>query len=108
MSPMIIEIRDQARDDLQLGFRFYEGQSPGLGQYFLDCIFADIDSLVGLAGIHESVDGFQRLLSKRFPFAMYYTVAGNIVRVWAILDCRRDPNWIQVRLGRTRPDIPSV
>jgi len=105
---MTIEIREQARDDLQLGFRFYEGQSPGLGQYFLDCIVADIDSLIGLAGIHESVDGFLRLLAKRFPFAIYYTVAGNSVRVWAILDCRRDPNWIQGRLGGILPDIPNA
>jgi hypothetical protein len=99
---MIIEIREKARDDLQIGFRFYEGQAPGLGQYFLDCIFADIDSLKRFAGIHESVDGFQRLLSKRFPFSIYYTVAGEVVRVWAILDCRRDPSWIEGRVRQVR------
>ena len=97
---MIIEISEKAREDLQIGFRFYEGQAPGLGQYFLDCIFVDIDSLKRFAGIHESVDGFQRLLSKRFPFAIYYTVVGEQVRVSAVLDCRRDPFWIQRRLRR--------
>ena len=56
---MIIEIREQAREDLQLGFRFYEEQSPGLGRYFLECLFADIDSLNTFAGIHETV-GDQR------------------------------------------------
>jgi plasmid stabilization system protein ParE len=100
MLPVIIEIREQARDDLQLGFQFYEDQAPGLGRYFLECLFADIDSLTKFAGIHETVDGFQRLLSKRFPFAVYYTVTGQRVRVSAVLDCRRDPRWTQRRLRR--------
>ena len=95
---MIIEIREQAREDLQLGFRFYEEQAPGLGQHFLECLFTDIESLTRFAGIHETVDGFKRLLSKRFPFAIYYTVVGDRVRVSAVLDCRRDPFWIQRRL----------
>jgi len=97
---MIIEIREQAREDLQLGFRFYEEQAPGLGRHFLECLFVDIESLTRFGGIHETVDGFKRLLSKRFPFAIYYTVAGDRVRVSAVLDCRRDPYWIQRRLRR--------
>jgi plasmid stabilization system protein ParE len=97
---MLIEIREQAREDLKLGFQFYEEQAPGLGQYFLECLFTDIDSLTKFAGIHETADGFQRLLSKRFPFAIYYTVVGEQVRVSAVLDCRRDPSWIQRCLRR--------
>lgn len=100
MLPVIIEIREQARDDLQLGFQFYEDQAPGLGRYFLECLFADIDSLTKFAGIHETVDEFQRLLSKRFPFAVSCTVTGQRVQVSAVLDCRRDPRWTQCRLRR--------
>ncbi|MFM7291604.1 MAG: type II toxin-antitoxin system RelE/ParE family toxin [Planctomycetia bacterium] len=95
---MIIEIREQAREDLQLGFRFYEEQATGLGRHFLECLFVDIESLTRFAGIHETVDGFERLLSKRFPFAIYSTVVGDRVRVSAVLDCRRDPFWIKRRL----------
>ena len=43
---MIIEIREQAREDLQLGFRFYEEQSPGLGRYFLECLFAFLSAIL--------------------------------------------------------------
>jgi plasmid stabilization system protein ParE len=99
---MIIEIREEARGDLHTGYRFYEEQAAGLGRYFLECIFADIDSLGQFAGIHESVDGFQRKLSKRFPYAIFYEVVGNVVRIWAILDCRRDPDWIHKRLRSPR------
>lgn len=42
---MIIEIREEARGDLHIGYRFYEEQAVGLGRYFLECILADIDAL---------------------------------------------------------------
>lgn len=42
---MKVRILDEAQEDLVDGFRFYEGQSPGLGGYFLDSLFSDIDSL---------------------------------------------------------------
>jgi hypothetical protein len=47
-----IQILDEAQEDLIQGFRFYEGQEPGLGAYFLDCLFSDIDSLLVYAGVH--------------------------------------------------------
>ena len=100
MLPVIIQIREQARDDLQLGFQFYEDQAPRLGRYFLECLFAGIDSLTKFAGIHETEDAFQRLLSKRFPFAVSYTVTRRRVHVSAVLDCRRDSRRPQRRLRR--------
>jgi len=99
---MIVEIREEACGDLHVGYRFYEEQAAGLGRYFLECIFADIDALRQFAGIHESVDGYQRMLSKRFPYAIFYEVVGNVVRISAVLDCRRDPDWIHKRLRSPR------
>jgi hypothetical protein len=75
-----IEILDEALDDLDGGFHFYENQEIGLGSYFLDCLFSDIDSLVLFAGIHQVVHGYQRSLSKRFPFAIYYNMDGELIR----------------------------
>jgi plasmid stabilization system protein ParE len=40
-----VEILDEAEQDLIDGARFYEAQGPGLGEYFLDSLFSDIDSL---------------------------------------------------------------
>jgi len=96
---MKVEILDEAQEDLLDGFRFYECHSEGLGDYFLDSLFSDIDSLQIYAGIHSVHFGYHRLLSKRFPFAIYYRVARKTVRVHAVLDCRRDPGWIRDRLS---------
>jgi hypothetical protein len=62
---MKIKILSSASQDLMDGFRFYEKQSEGIGIYFLDSIFSDIDSLIINAGIHpEYFDNYYRLLSK--------------------------------------------
>jgi hypothetical protein len=95
---MRIELLDSAEKDLLNGFKFYERQSKGLGIYFLDSLFSDIESLHLYAGIHALHFGYHRLLSKRFPFAIYYRLQTDIIRVYAILDCRQNPDGIQNRL----------
>lgn len=95
---MKIEILEEAEQDLIEGFQFYESRAPGVGSYFLDCLFSDIDSLFLFFGIHQVVYGYHRCLSKRFPFAVYYDVIGESIRVHAVLDCRRNPAWIRKRL----------
>ncbi len=52
---MRIEILDETQEDLIEGFHFYENREIGLGSYFLDCLFSDIDSLLLYAGIHQVV-----------------------------------------------------
>ena len=81
---MKIEILDEALEDLIQGVHFYESRESGLGAYFLDCLFSDIDSLLVNAGIHQVIYSHRRPLSKRFPFAIYYNVEGNVVRVHAV------------------------
>lgn len=72
---MKVRIIEPAEQDLLDGYLFYESQAEGVGQYFLDCLYSDIDSLVLFAGTHRKVFGeFHWLLSKRFPFAVYYTL----------------------------------
>ena len=96
---MKIEILDEAEDDIANGIKFYQAQKEGLGDYFLDSIFSDIESLCIYAGIHIKILSYHRLLSKRFPFSIYYKINDNIVYIYAVLDCRRDPSWIEQRLG---------
>ena len=95
---MRIRILNEAEKDLEEGYRFYESQSPGLGSYFLDSLYSDIDSLSYFAGIHSVVFGYNRLLSKRFPFAVYYRIIDDVVLIFAILDCRQSPIRIRKRL----------
>ena len=87
---MKIVILPSVRDDLEAGFQYYEHQQEFLGEYFLDSLFSDIGSLRLYAGIHPKVSGNPRLLSKRLPYAVYYTEESGTVFVKAVLDCRAD------------------
>ena len=54
-------------------------------------MYADIDSLLIYAGIHPIMAGYYRMLSHRFPLAIYYRIAEERILVYRVLDCRQDP-----------------
>lgn len=89
----------EASEDLQAGFDFYESREPGIGSYFIDCLISDIESLCVFAGVHSYHFGFMRMLSKRFPYAVYYNIEGDIARVVAVLDMRMNPDTIRDSLS---------
>jgi len=97
---MRIRILKSAKVDLTAGFRFYEAKQSELGFYFLETLYSDIDSLLLFAGIHSiHFEKYHRLLSKRFPFAVYYRVVKDEIFISAVVDCRRNPAWIRKRLS---------
>lgn len=100
---MKVVVTRLAERDLLDGFAFYERQSEEVGAYFLDSLFSDIDSLVLYGGIHAKPDGrFHRCLAKRFPFAIYYQLGGDVVTVVAVLDCRQNPAKADRMLSRRK------
>ena len=95
---MTLHILESAFRDLADGRDFYERQGVGLGEYFLDSLFSDIDSLALYAGIHRKIFEFHRLLSKRFPYGIYYQFNDDNVIVYRVLDLRRNPRKIRAAL----------
>ena len=95
---MNIRVLPNAENDLEIGSDFYESQSVGVGDYFMSCLISDIESLKLYAGIHAKEFGFHRVVSKRFPFAIYYLMETDSVDIYAVLDCRQLPETIEQRL----------
>jgi len=94
-----VEISEDALADLDDGFLFYEAQEAGLGDYFIACLRADIEGLKISGGTHRVVYAdYHRLLSKVFPHGVFYTIEGGNAVVWAVLDLRRDPEWLRKQL----------
>jgi plasmid stabilization system protein ParE len=98
---MKVRVLRPASDDLAAGREFYNQQQEGVGAYFFDSLFSEIDSLVLHAGIHRIQFGYHRMLARRFPYAVYYRVLGGEAVVYRVLDCRRDPKWIRKTLEET-------
>ena len=93
----------EAIDDLNEGRSFYNHQESGVGDYFRDCLIADIESIIIYAGIHSKKFGLYRMFSKRFPYAIYYEIVEDIAYVVSVLPMRRDPAWIERKMNRN-PD----
>lgn len=96
-----IIISEDAFTDLHDGFDFYEHQQPGLGDYFSSQLRADIDGLKITAGIHRQQHrDLHRLLSRKFPYSIFYRFTSEEVLVLAVVDCRKEPGWIARHLSQ--------
>ena len=99
---MTVVVLEDAAEDIESGRVFYESCEPGVGDYFAESIVSDLESLILYAGIHPVYFGFHRMLSKRFPFGLYYEFEDGVAYVYAILDLRRDPLWLRRELQDRR------
>lgn len=88
----VIRILPGAVGDLEAAADFYESQRKGLGSDFVNALTDDVDRLLLHGGVHVLYQGFHRAISKRFPFAIYYLLDGDVVSIYAVLDCRKDPD----------------
>jgi plasmid stabilization system protein ParE len=98
---MKVRVLRPALEDLASGRKFYNQQAEGVGDYFFDSVFSELDSLILYAGIHQVHFGYHRLLARRFPYAVYYRVIEGEAVVFRILDCRRASRWIRKSLKET-------
>jgi hypothetical protein len=97
---MNIKILNDALNVIAKAFLFYVNQKDNLGEYFLDSIMSDIESLYIYYGIHFKIKDYFRVLSKRFPFAIYYKFDKNFIYIYAVLDCRQNPILLNTRLEK--------
>lgn len=105
---MNLQVRPIALEDLAKGREFYDFQELGVGDYFFDSVFSEIDSLKLYAGMHPKVFDLYRMLTRRFPYAVYYEVPNkdNAI-VWRVLDLRQDPKSIRVALGSIQSELST-
>lgn len=92
MSLQVI-LSDDALDELQDTFDWYEHQRPGLGTRFMEAVQNRLDILelhpkrfpiVYLDVREADVIGF--------PYCLYYTIASTSIGVLAVFHTSRDPN----------------
>lgn len=92
----------EAAEDIEIARDFYDAQEPGIGDYCVDSLLTDIESLALYHGIHFQQFGFFRMLAHRFPFGIYYRETKNETQVLAVLDLRRNPNWLREELVKRK------
>ena len=93
-----VTVLSDAAEDIEAARGFYEAQEVGIGEYCVDSLLTDIESLGLFSGIHPLRFEFHRMLASRFPFGIYYREHGEETQVFAVLDLRRNPNWVRKEL----------
>ena len=68
---MRLRILRPAFDDLAEGRRFYHDKNQGVGTYFFDSVFSDIDSLILYGGKHSMRFRFYRMVTTRFRYLVF-------------------------------------
>lgn len=82
----------RAQGDVREAYLWYEDQRRGLGEQFLAAL-KDAEDLASTfpascAVVHRTT---RRVLLKRFPYGLYFRMAGVRVIVVACYHCSRDP-----------------
>ena len=90
-----------AEVDVQSAYEWMEEQREGRGDQFLRHLKELEALLISHPRMGVSVgDGIRKLLVPRFDYGIFYTMEGRRIMVAAVLDPRRDPDYIRSRLGR--------
>ncbi|WP_457562279.1 type II toxin-antitoxin system RelE/ParE family toxin [Caminibacter pacificus] len=99
-----IKISEYAKNDLEIAFDFYEKQATNLGKIFFDYIISEIELLSFYGCLHQKTFGYHRMISKKFPFAIYYDCnkEQKYITIVAILDLRQNPKTIEKYLIKDR------
>jgi plasmid stabilization system protein ParE len=83
-------IRPKAEADLQEARLWYETQRSGLGDELLQEISHAVDLLKENPERPIYYRGFRRLLTRRFPYKLFYRIEGNLIIVFRVLHAKRD------------------
>jgi len=94
-----IDAEPAVDSDVEAAFNWYEAEEPGLGTEFIDELRAAYGRIAeGPFRYQELRSGVRRALTRRFPYAIYFSVEGEVIVVLAVLHARRDPAEWQRRI----------
>lgn len=97
--PKTLILTEDAQQDLDGAYQWYQEQNHGLGQEFFRCVDAKL-SEISRSPLHYQIvykGKVHRALTNRFPFSIYYINQDETVTVFAILHQRRSPDKWQSR-----------
>ncbi len=86
-----VSLRDVAENDLARARDWYDKQRPGLGDELLSVVAECLLSLESTPELHPIYyRGFRRVLTRRFPYKLFFRIEGEAVVVFRILHASRD------------------
>lgn len=89
----------EVEQDLADAYTWYEQRRLGLGEEFLSCVDACIETIRRAPELYASMHGaYRRALVRRFPYAIFYEYEAHTVSIYGILHTARHPGKWRERL----------
>jgi plasmid stabilization system protein ParE len=90
---MQLLVRPAAAADVEEAYLWYKRQRAGLGEEFLAAVETALVDIVAHPTTYPMIHrDARRVLLRRFPYAIFYRVYGEVVVVLACMHGRRDPS----------------
>lgn len=91
--------------DVLDGYSWYESKADGLGEDFLRIFYAWSSEISRNPLIHRKVYGdFRRRLFKRFPYSIYFLIEDDLIIIFGLFHCAKDPRKIvEILNSREKP-----
>ena len=94
-----LRLAPEAERDLDEAYARYEPQRPGVGEEFLSCVDACIQSTVRWPETRPvAFESFRPALVRRFPYAVFYEYASNTITIHCVFHTARDPEKWRTRI----------
>ena len=91
--------RPAAALDIRAAYLWYEEHRPGFGEQFLAAVDAAVESVLAFPEAYPVIHrDARRVLLERFPYGLFYRIAGQRVIVVACMHGARDPEEWRLRL----------
>jgi plasmid stabilization system protein ParE len=92
-------VAPEAELDIAEAYVWYEQRRIGLGEEYLSSVDACMAGIRRRPEMCRPVhEGYRRALIRRFPYAVFYEYAENIVTIYAVFHISRDPEKWRQRL----------
>ena len=95
---MTLKFHSEAKIELIETAEYYEEQMVGLGDDFIDEVekVLDVIEQYPLSATNIS-DTERRFLVSRFPYGIIYSVAEELIAIFAVMDLKRKPGYWKLR-----------
>ncbi len=93
-----LDFHPAVRDEIDDAYNWYERRQPGLGGDFLDEVQRVLAAITANPARYGFADGdIREGALARFPYAVYYRVLADRIRVLAVYHTSRNPSGWQSR-----------
>ena len=96
---MKFSFHPEARSEFNEATVYYSEKSPSLASAFYTEIEDAIGKIVENPELYRVIDeDIRRCLTRRFPYAILYTIEDNYILIVAVMHCSREPSYWKHRL----------